>query len=431
MEASMDATMATVSSDLKDDPNAVVSSKDVVVKSIAEEKDEAEEAEAAEAAKKAAANPTTKKEPDPGKKPEPKADPKPAAGDETDPVDKLRLGKHADAKAKSDWKTLQTIAKDRATALKAAQKELADAKAAAESGTAASDALKAANAEIERLQKIEFVHSPETSAIVARDFNAKLDGMEAKTIEMLKSLDPQAAENLEKGGFEGQKLGKKWTQDGWLVSIKGMLQSKKITESQAAKLTKQVNDYFDTKDEKAEAIAKAAEEYKSAPELMQKTRAASEKRYNDDLSGEYDKLYSDFIKKPENAWAIFQQEIPAGTSPEERARIEANNKYLDEELKPVLHKAVGIKTPQDHAWYAFRVALAHHLENRALPEANKRIESLEAELAKAKGETTKIKSAARVGKLASTHTAPTRRPAANGINSTAESNMDAALGITR
>ena len=280
-------------------------------------------------------------------------------------------------------------------------------------------------ARLEKLEHLEYIHSPETSARVEREFGPKLKETDSKVRGLMAgwfgkvhNLAPEAAAKMVEERV-GADLGK-FPPDAWLGDIEANRAAGKLTALEARRLSDAVVSHFDTLDARKEAIAKAPASRKEWEEKSAKAQQEAQAKAFAEAQEEHQKLTAEL---PD--WAK-PREIPANATPEQKKEAEAANDYLNKVLEPVYSdalKKIWQGTPRDHVRVAAEAVKAHHFQAENVKLAAT-VADLEKQLNAALGKVTAVKKAGQVSRAVS---APSSNAPAMDPGLSLEESLAAAL----
>ena len=275
----------------------------------------------------------------------------------------------------------------------------------AEKDTAIAEAKKVAplgddeRQELQRLRDYEFMHDPEKSGRITREFDAKLKtlddeiypllekavGMPATKADAQKLFDDAKAKGQTREGERPRLSLEEMKAGGGVGSIaynawEGQVINNPSIDGRARqKLAKALNDYFDTSEGRQIALAQAPKDRETFAKQQEATSQDQQKKYIASLSEEASKT-----QKGLGEWAQ-EVPVPRDATAEQRAQIEARNKVFKDKYYPAFIANLDAGTPEKHVKVAMGVGspVALHWQGEAerlgkeLESANKRADEAE------------------------------------------------------
>ena len=328
---------------------------------------------------------------------------------EADPeLDAIKEPKGAHPKTLEGFRALKAVAAEKGKQLKEAQAKVAELEVKAREAVKAAPLSDEERKELKRLQDFEFMQSPEKSARITREFDAKMNAANDVVLPLLASLGmPETdAQAKEIAVAESKRQGKEiqpgisleaMKKAGGIKAMpfnwwdKGILNNDQIDGRTRAKLSRFVNEYFDTDEARSAALEAAPKDRETFAQQQQTAQLEEGKQYHAKAAAR-----AGVLQKELGSWAQ-EQQVPANASPEQKAAIEASNKRLKEVLYPAFVKGMQIKSPEEHADLAMGkgTPLATYYQSEA-ERLTKEMEVVRKEADDAKAELSRIKSAGRI-----------------------------------
>lgn len=259
-------------------------------------------------------------------------------------------------------------------------------------------------AEVQELRKLRVEDYTTRDPEWIKTYHAPVESSDTELLDYLKAqgMDEKTLESIKTTGID--KVPRAWWQENVINPLS-------TDEMEKNKFLSKLGKSFENR----ERLNKAMDEVKGGSTDFLKKRAEQleiqAKQENETAVKIIQQTVDENTKDVE--WAK-ERQIPADATPEQKAEIEADNKYLNETLKPIFGEVLSKwKEPSIRAQAALGICAYRRLSDVVLPKVTAENESLKQQLAQRDEEISKMRN---IGKVSNKmRTTSTEAKAANAV----------------